>query len=316
MGPTSPTVPSEEEGPFDLEATLRGDYATAAAQGLKSEEIVVLRRNLTVRGRSVYAPTFPDACIALFNPWLVIKYLIPQRWRQRSKVQQDREVDTLHSFRGVVKPGEMVLVLGRPGSGCSTFLKMITNQRAGYTNVLGQVRYGLRDWKEFEKRFRGEGVYNAKDESTSMLPTLTVGQTVGFALDTKVPGQRIAGISRKECQKKVISLLLRMFDIEVSRNSTPFSLLRGATQGVFLVLNAKLAYRTYPTWRTLRSPCFRWREKSGCNCGNDDYKCIGVCMRQPDAWTRCINGIGLCSIDLYCQLYPPRQYLYSCIPSL
>lgn len=30
----------------------------------------------------------------------------------------------LHNFSGVLKSGEMALVIGRPGSGCTTFLKV------------------------------------------------------------------------------------------------------------------------------------------------------------------------------------------------
>jgi ATP-binding cassette subfamily G (WHITE) protein 2 (SNQ2) len=36
--------------------------------------------------------------------------------------------DLIHDFTGVVRDGEMLLVLGRPGSGCSTFLKAVTNK--------------------------------------------------------------------------------------------------------------------------------------------------------------------------------------------
>ena len=43
--------------------------------------------------------------------------------------RKGREFDILKNFRGVAKPGEMVLVLGRPGSGCTSFLKVIANQR-------------------------------------------------------------------------------------------------------------------------------------------------------------------------------------------
>jgi ATP-binding cassette subfamily G (WHITE) protein 2 (SNQ2) len=38
----------------------------------------------------------------------------------------------LESSSGCVRPGEMLLVLGRPGSGCTTLLKMLANKRNGY----------------------------------------------------------------------------------------------------------------------------------------------------------------------------------------
>lgn len=53
----------------------------------------------------------------------------------------------------------MLLVLGRPGAGCSTFLKVIGNQRAGYERVDGQVTYGGADAETMAKRYRSEGVF-------------------------------------------------------------------------------------------------------------------------------------------------------------
>lgn len=37
---------------------------------------------------------------------------------------------------GCVKPGEMLLVLGRPGSGCTTLLKLLANKRKGYVQIV------------------------------------------------------------------------------------------------------------------------------------------------------------------------------------
>lgn len=51
----------------------------------------------------------------------------------------------------------MLLVLGRPGSGCSTFLKVIGNQRSGYESVEGDVRYGGTDSVSMAKKYRSEG---------------------------------------------------------------------------------------------------------------------------------------------------------------
>lgn len=52
----------------------------------------------------------------------------------------------------------MLLVLGRPGSGCSTFLKVIGNQRAGYENIDGDVFYGGEDAEVMANKYRSEGV--------------------------------------------------------------------------------------------------------------------------------------------------------------
>ena len=41
-------------------------------------------------------------------------------------------IDILRDFEGVVKSGEMLVALGRPGSGCSTFLKTIAGQTHGF----------------------------------------------------------------------------------------------------------------------------------------------------------------------------------------
>jgi ABC-type multidrug transport system ATPase subunit len=131
--------------------------------------------------------------------------------------KKGREVNILQNFRGLVHPGEIVLVLGRPGSGCTTFLKVIANQRFGYTGVNGEVLYGPFDAKTFAKQYRGEAVYNQEDDVHH--PTLTVGQTLGFALDTKTPGKRPFGMSKADFKDKVITMLLKMFNIEHTRNT-------------------------------------------------------------------------------------------------
>jgi len=54
------------------------------------------------------------------------------RWVRNGRGDRRRDAPILHQLEGLVDAGEMCLVLGRPGSGCSTFLKTI----AGYTEGL------------------------------------------------------------------------------------------------------------------------------------------------------------------------------------
>lgn len=54
----------------------------------------------------------------------------------------------------------MTLVIGRPGSGCTAFLKAIANQRDEYSSVRGDVCYVGRDAVEMKKTYKDEIVYN------------------------------------------------------------------------------------------------------------------------------------------------------------
>lgn len=90
----------------------------------------------------------------------------------------------LEDTHGCVKPGQMLLVLGRPGAGCTTLLKMLANQRLGYAEVTGDVHWGSLDHKQAEQ-YRGQIVMNTEEEL--FFPTLTVGQTIDFATRMKVP---------------------------------------------------------------------------------------------------------------------------------
>ncbi|KDQ63067.1 hypothetical protein JAAARDRAFT_119769 [Jaapia argillacea MUCL 33604] len=119
----------------------------------------------------------------------------------------------LHKSSGVLKPREMCLVLGCPGSGCTTFLKMMANQRSEYARVSGEVQYAGIDAVEMAKMYKGEVVYNEEDDIH--ISTLTVAQTLAFALATKTPGPngRLPGISRKEFDRTVMDSLLKMLNI-------------------------------------------------------------------------------------------------------
>lgn len=61
----------------------------------------------------------------------------------------------LRKNSGLLQPGEMCLVLGRPGAGCSTFLKSIANQWDSFMSVNGDVKYAGVDWKEMAKYYSG-----------------------------------------------------------------------------------------------------------------------------------------------------------------
>ncbi|KAJ2774180.1 ATP-binding cassette transporter snq2, partial [Coemansia nantahalensis] len=70
----------------------------------------------------------------------------------------------IHGFTGEVREGEMLLVLGRPGSGCSTLLRVLGNHRKTYSKISGTVSYGGLSPTEVQRHFRGEVAYNQEED--------------------------------------------------------------------------------------------------------------------------------------------------------
>jgi len=202
-------LPSSDERAFPLEVFLRtGHLGKHTPSGDAAKKLGVIFRNLTVKvvaQKSSFVKTLPQAILGSFGPDLCrfVCKLFP-----RLKVGLRDEVlrTILHDFTGVVKPGEMLLVLGRPGSGCSTLLKVLANQREEYASVEGSVSYSGISADELAKHYRGEVVYNPEDDQH--LPSLTVGQTLRFALLNK---------TRRNLREEVnliVDTFLRMFAIK------------------------------------------------------------------------------------------------------
>lgn len=119
----------------------------------------------------------------------------------------------LQDFTGCLKSGEMALVLGRPGAGCTTFMKAITNITQGYAGIDGEITYGTMNRKEGE-RYPGQIIFVGEDEV--FYPDLTVDETIKFALKMRTPSQeaRPEGVSRHQYEEEFRDRLLKDFGIE------------------------------------------------------------------------------------------------------
>lgn len=196
-----------DELDFDVVEFLRdGHLEKRNDAGRSSKRVGVVYRNLTVKGvgaSMMFAKTLPEAILGTFGPDL---YHILCRYIPNLRFGRQPPVRTIiHDFTGWVEDGEMMFVLGRPGSGCSTFLKVIANQRGSYAAVEGDVSYGGIAAEEQKKRYNGEVNYNPEDDQH--MPTLTVWQTLRFALMNKTKKHEAGSIPI------IIDSLLKMFGI-------------------------------------------------------------------------------------------------------
>jgi ABC-type uncharacterized transport system ATPase subunit len=135
------------------------------------------------------------ACI----PWTVLQSWIGSKPRQTKPA--------VSQLSGVVPPGENLLVLGQPGAGCSTTLKVLANQRGEYSDVKGLVAYGRFTPDDVAHRFSSEVLYI--DEDDIHYPSLKVKHTLDFALRLKKPSddpQTPKAFSEEMSRKLVNSL--------------------------------------------------------------------------------------------------------------
>ncbi|KAJ8147684.1 hypothetical protein LV155_008384 [Aspergillus fumigatus] len=91
----------------------------------------------------------------------------------------------IRDFSGVARTGEIMLVLGRPGAGCSTFLRTVAGYHSSFLGVTGHIDYSGLTLEHVTKHYRGEVVYVPEDDAH--FPTLNVQQTLEFALQSKTP---------------------------------------------------------------------------------------------------------------------------------
>ncbi|KAJ7755026.1 ABC-2 type transporter-domain-containing protein [Mycena maculata] len=204
-----------DDAPFDLREYLATSNDAQQQAGIKHKHVGVTWEDLEVRvggsiGSKLYVGTFGGACLDFF---LAVPLYIWGLFAPLFVKKEGPSRTILHRSSGMLKAGEMCLVLGCPGAGCTTFLKTIANARETFGEVLGEVLYEGIDAETMRKYYKGEVVFN--DEDDIHIATLTVAQTLAFALSTKTPGPngRLPGISRKEFDAQVQDTLLRMLNI-------------------------------------------------------------------------------------------------------
>ncbi|KAK4184983.1 ZEB2-regulated ABC transporter 1 [Podospora australis] len=111
--------------------------------------------------------------------------------------RKGQRMDILRDFEGVVEQGEMLLVLGPPGAGCSTLLKTLAQQtRDLEVDTKAYINYRGIDQEHIRRELRGDVLYNA--ELDTHLAHLTVGETLSFASLARSVRHTPGGFTRKQ----------------------------------------------------------------------------------------------------------------------
>jgi ATP-binding cassette subfamily G (WHITE) protein 2 (PDR) len=107
---------------FDLYKWLRVFMNNLDQEGMSTKRAGIIWNNLNVSGTG--------AALQL-QATLSSTFMTPFRLGEMFGSGSKQHKPILRNFGGVLKSGEMLIVLGRPGSGCSTFLKSLCGQLHG-----------------------------------------------------------------------------------------------------------------------------------------------------------------------------------------
>lgn len=107
---------------FDVYRWAHMVLRAAEGANIKLQRASITFKNLSVSGSGIAMNLQPT----------VASYLLaPLRLREWIRYAKKPQRTILSDFDGYMKPGEMMLVLGRPGSGCSTLLKTLAGELYG-----------------------------------------------------------------------------------------------------------------------------------------------------------------------------------------
>ncbi|KAJ5805910.1 uncharacterized protein N7503_003512 [Penicillium pulvis] len=131
---------------------------------------------------------------------------------------KDQKIQILRDHNGLLRSGEMLLVLGRPGSGVSTFLKTVAGETKGlHLDSSTEFNYQGIPRKAMQGQFRGDVIYQA--ETDVHFPHLTVGQTLLYAALARTPSNRLPGISREQYAQHVRDVIMATFGLSHTINT-------------------------------------------------------------------------------------------------
>lgn len=165
---------------WHMSSDLQQEKERNVEVGLIPKRLGVSWNNLTIKGVGSNA-AFNENVLSQLNPF-----------HKTNKGELKTIVDKSH---GTVKPGQMLLVLGRPGAGCTSLLSVLANNRRGFEEVTGDVSFGIMS-PDDAKQYNGEIIMNTEEEI--FFPNLSVEDTIDFAARMKVPYRLPEGIKSPE----------------------------------------------------------------------------------------------------------------------
>ncbi|KAL3965700.1 hypothetical protein ACCO45_000008 [Purpureocillium lilacinum] len=200
--------PSKPE--FDHYIWAESTLSSLNRSGITLERQGIIFSNLCVSG---------SGSSLQFQETVVSSLMAPFRLAAKAcRGSQSTKRRILCNFDGLLRSGELLLVLGRPGSGCTTLLKTLCGHVNGVTLEPGsKIHYQGISFEKMINNYRGEVAYN--QEVDEHFPHLKVGETLSFAAAARAPQQRPKGLARKTYINTVVNVVMSIFGLTHTYNT-------------------------------------------------------------------------------------------------
>ncbi|KAF1846524.1 AtrD, ABC-transporter [Cucurbitaria berberidis CBS 394.84] len=152
----------------------------------------------------------------------VASFLFAYVQQTLSKIRRipEARIDILKGIEGVVMPGEMLLVLGKPGSGCTTLLKTLAGQTHGFVvDQQSAFNYQGISRAAMHGKMRGKCIYQA--ELDFHFPTLTMRETLEFAASARNVSYDQKDIQQRAESSATLLGLSRALDTKMGNDLIP-----------------------------------------------------------------------------------------------
>ncbi|KAH7398520.1 putative ABC multidrug transporter [Pyrenochaeta sp. MPI-SDFR-AT-0127] len=143
-----------------------------------------------------------------------------QRALNKARRRPEARIDILKGIEGNVMPGEMLLVLGKPGAGCTTLLKTLAGQTHGFhVDQQSVFNYQGIPRDAMHGKLRGKCVYQA--ELDFHFPTLTLRETLEFGASARNTGDGHKDVQHKAESTAAQLGLSRAIDTKIGNDLIP-----------------------------------------------------------------------------------------------
>ncbi|KAF5025555.1 hypothetical protein F66182_2363 [Fusarium sp. NRRL 66182] len=240
--PNSPLNPASEK--FNARAWAKAVAKAMGENGSGFRQSGICFQDMNVFGYGAETDYQKDVGnIWLGLPSLATNVISPNRGKRR--------IDILRGFDGVVNSGEMLVVLGPPGSGCSTFLKSVSGETNGiYVDDSTYFNYNGVPAEEMHKHHSGETIYTA--EVDVHFPMLSVGDTLTFAARARCPQNLPASVNHNQYSDHMRDVVMAMYGISHTINTqVGDNYIRGVSGGErkrVTIAEATLANAPFQCW--------------------------------------------------------------------